>query len=88
MTHGAGRHMGPGTAGSGSTSHVTLLREQQEYRHSDDVALYGMPALPRNRAALTQPARIPRREDGDNRIRIGRRATDPSTSFQTVSTSP
>ncbi|MFA7071060.1 MAG: DNA repair exonuclease [Methanoculleus bourgensis] len=50
--------------------HVTLLREQQEYRHSDDVALYACP-LAQKQSSLDPTARIPRREDGDNRIRIG-----------------
>jgi DNA repair exonuclease SbcCD nuclease subunit len=50
--------------------HVTLLREQQEYRHSDDVALYACP-LAQKQSSLDPTAWIPNRADGDGRIRIG-----------------
>lgn len=50
-------------------SHVTLLREPQEYRFSDDVALYACP-LAQKQSGLDPTAWIPCRED-DDRIRIG-----------------
>jgi len=49
--------------------HVTLLRESQEYRFNDDVALYACP-LTQKQSGLDPTAWIPRRED-DDRIRIG-----------------
>ncbi|MDD4454889.1 MAG: DNA repair exonuclease [Candidatus Methanomethylophilaceae archaeon] len=51
-------------------SHVTLLRDQQEYCHDDDVALYACP-LTQKRSGLDPTAWIPHREDGDDRVRIG-----------------
>lgn len=51
-------------------SHVTLLREPQEYCFDDDVALYACP-LAQKQSSLDPTAWIPRREDGDDRIRIG-----------------
>ncbi|MFA7562892.1 MAG: DNA repair exonuclease [Methanoculleus sp.] len=51
-------------------SHVTLLRESQEYRFNDDVALYVCP-LTQKQSGLDPTAWIPGRESGDDRIRIG-----------------
>ena len=50
-------------------SHVTLLREPQEYRFDDGVALYACP-LAQKQSSLDPTAWIPDRED-DDRIRIG-----------------
>jgi len=50
-------------------SHVTLLREPQEYRFDDGVALYACP-LAQKQSGLDPTAWIPDRED-DDRIRIG-----------------
>jgi hypothetical protein len=50
--------------------HVTLLRESQEYRFNDNVALYACP-LSQKQSGLDPTAWIPCREDGDDRIRIG-----------------
>ncbi|MDD4453882.1 MAG: DNA repair exonuclease [Candidatus Methanomethylophilaceae archaeon] len=50
-------------------SHVTLLREPQEYRFDDGVALYACP-LAQKQSGLDPTAWIPNRED-DDRIRIG-----------------
>ncbi|MEG3056957.1 MAG: DNA repair exonuclease [Methanoculleus sp.] len=50
-------------------SHVTLLREQREYLHGDDIALYACP-LAQKQSTRDPTAWIPDRED-DDRIRIG-----------------
>jgi DNA repair exonuclease SbcCD nuclease subunit len=49
--------------------HVTLLREPQEYRFNDGVALYACPLI-QKQSGLDPTAWIPDRED-DDRIRIG-----------------
>ncbi len=51
-------------------SHVALLREQRDYYHGDDVALYACPLI-QKQSGLDPTAWIPDREDGDDRIRIG-----------------
>lgn len=50
--------------------HVTLLTENEEYCHSDDVALYPCP-LSQKQSSRDPTAWIPRRDEGDQRIRIG-----------------
>ncbi|NLZ30087.1 MAG: DNA repair exonuclease [Methanomicrobiales archaeon] len=50
--------------------HITLLDEQRECPHSDDVALYACP-LAQKQSSLDPTAWIPHREDDDHRIRIG-----------------
>lgn len=51
-------------------SHVTLLREEREYCHGDDVVLYACP-LTQKQSGSDPTTWIPHREDGDDRIRIG-----------------
>ncbi|MBP2145425.1 DNA repair exonuclease SbcCD nuclease subunit [Methanofollis sp. W23] len=50
--------------------HVTLLTENEEYCHSDDVVLYPCP-LTQKQSGLDPTAWIPRRDEGDTHIRIG-----------------
>lgn len=50
--------------------HVTLLTNNEEYCHGDDVVLYPCP-LTQKQSGLDPTAWIPRRDEGDTRIRIG-----------------
>ncbi len=59
-------------------SHVTLLREPQEYRFDDGVALYACP-LAQKQSSLDPTAWIPDRED-DDRIRILSRSSRATAS--------
>lgn len=51
-------------------SHVTLMTEAVEYSHSDAVVLYPCP-LTQKRSGRDPTAWIPKRAEGDNRIRVG-----------------